>query len=56
MEYEKWNDNIALTIASYIYSTPQFLPTPEEVQMSQLINYAHRGSSAICPEKPMPAF
>lgn len=56
MEYEKWNDNIALTIASYIYSTNQFLTTQEEVQMSQLINFAHRGSSAICPENTMAAF
>lgn len=56
VEYEKWNDNIALTIASYIYSTNQYLTTQEEVQMSQLINFAHRGSSAICPENTMAAF
>lgn len=56
VEYEKWNDNIALTIASYIYSTKQYLTTQEEVQMSQLINFAHRGSSAICPENTMAAF
>lgn len=56
VEYEKWNDNIALTIESYIYSTNQYLTTQEEVQMSQLINFAHRGSSAICPENTMAAF